>query len=130
MFEVPDFQSRYITRNDGSPLMEALVRWRSTTLAKRASGDMLRPISPPPPEGEYADNTGHKIHERSKSDGAHLVAEKKGAPSKEGQEQGAAKKPASSSWSAWWSRSRRKDTMNENTAKLPPYDSVSYMNPE
>lgn len=105
--------------------MEALVRWRTSTLMKRASGDLLRPVSPPPPGGEFTDEPGQKIHERSKSDGSPLSAEKKGTqPSSDsdGQGQSATKKPTSSSWAAWWSRSRR--TENEGSQKYSVYDTV------
>ena len=105
--------------------MEALVHWRTATLMKRASGDLLRPVSPPPPEGEFTGEPAQKMHERSKSDGSPLLAEKKGTQPSSGadsQGQSMTKKPTSSSWAAWWSRSRR--TENESSQKYSAYDTV------
>ncbi|KAF8914240.1 Lipin/Ned1/Smp2-domain-containing protein [Gymnopilus junonius] len=109
---------QYITRKDGSPLMDALVHWRSSALKKRASGDALRPVSPPPPsqvkqqDGEEVE-TSHDFAE-SKSQPPSTADPR---PAKEDekklaeatttqQRQIPAKKPTSSSWVQWWSRSR------------------------
>lgn len=123
--------SRYITRNDGSPLMGALVRWRFSALKKRASGGVLRPVSPPPANDEFDDqlNTPQKSHERSKSDVTAMTAGEQGGAeqrvggNKEGQV--SAKKPTSSSWVAWWSRSRRIESTGEAAQQqYSIYDSV------
>ncbi|PPQ79511.1 hypothetical protein CVT25_003393 [Psilocybe cyanescens] len=119
---------QYITRNDGSPLMNSLVQWRSSVLRKRASGDDLRPVSPPPPPSESNQSindedmswepTEQKSHGRAKSeppsaaDVRQAVEEERRAEaaSVASQGQGSAQKPTSSSWVQWWNRSRRKDS--------------------
>ncbi|KAF9480688.1 LNS2-domain-containing protein [Pholiota conissans] len=113
-------RNQYITRTDGSPLMDALVRWRSAALKKRASGDVLRPVSPPPPTDEFDKpdvqlDAQQKSHERSKSDVTSLNATDKREFEESGKHgESPPKKPTSSSWVAWWNRSRRKETMGES----------------
>lgn len=104
--------------------MDSLVHWRTSALEKRASGDALRPVSPPPlhteshlnieePTFEYP--TEQKVHGRSKSEppsaeDIRRVEEEDGkAKPVPDQGQNAAPKPTSSSWVNWWSRSRRKE---------------------
>ncbi|TFK43792.1 Lipin/Ned1/Smp2-domain-containing protein [Crucibulum laeve] len=93
---------QYITRNDGSPLMSALVHWRQSALQDRENGIPSRPVSPLPSDEEMP-NTASTV---SQPDSASRE-EFKAQPVEE--ESTAGKKPTSSSWSQWWSRSRRKD---------------------
>ncbi|KAF8076685.1 nuclear elongation and deformation protein 1 [Lyophyllum atratum] len=98
---------QYITRNDGSPLMRALVHWRDATLQQTAQDLPSRPASPvsdeeveerllsPAPSSDEQPEERH--HHRSKSE----------PPEKP---QG---KPTSSSWVHWWNRSGRKKTEAE-----------------
>lgn len=108
--------------------MNSLVQWRSSVLRKRASGDDLRPVSPPPPPSESNQSindedmswepTEQKSHGRAKSeppsaaDVRQAVEEERRAEaaSVASQGQGSAQKPTSSSWVQWWNRSRRKDS--------------------
>ncbi|KAJ7498584.1 Lipin/Ned1/Smp2-domain-containing protein [Mycena latifolia] len=93
---------QYITRSDGSPLMDALVLWRDALVKQTTYGIPLRPTSPAPDEEDVksvpdtppADEEQQK-HNRSKS---------------EPPEQAPKGKPTSSSWVQWWSRSRRGQT--------------------
>ena len=96
--------------------------WRSAALKKRASGDALRPVSPPPYESQgesddekkFSQELSDKVHSRSKSEPptARPDEGQMKDESKAGQEQiqGPTRKPTSSSWVQWWSRSRSKDT--------------------
>ena len=96
--------SRYIRRQDGSPLMDALITWRQTALHDQRSLLSSRPTSPSPlSEDESVKSEGDEPSEerrpqRSKTDSSLTV-------------DGAGKEPAptSSSWVRWWSRSRRAD---------------------
>ncbi|KAG6832181.1 hypothetical protein H0H92_004913 [Tricholoma furcatifolium] len=111
--------SQYITRNDGSPLMHALVSWRNATLqeiAQRFSSrptspvseeenDDIRPLSPPPSSDEQPPEE-ERYHYRSKSEPPEKV---QGKP------------PTSTSWVRWWSRSGKKtDTKEENVLEQAP----------
>ncbi|KAH9482509.1 Nuclear elongation and deformation protein 1 [Psilocybe cubensis] len=111
---------QYITRSDGSPLMDSLIIWRSSVIRKRESGDSLRPVSPPPPPAETSvvsedelsyEPSEQKSHGRAKSESPSAAdirqQDEKAEPASQGQ--GSAPKPTSSSWVQWWNRSRRKD---------------------
>ncbi|CAA7260114.1 unnamed protein product [Cyclocybe aegerita] len=131
---------QYITRSDGSPLMDALVHWRASTQKKRESGDALRPVSPPPSGGSdlsehYTENGPSKEHGRSKSEPPSAAemrkveeedcqeaaaAAKENAGKTEGQTSSPAKKPTSSSWVQWWSRSRKNDAASKAHLSLDP----------
>jgi len=117
--------------------MDALILWRSLALQKRASGDALRPVSPPPSlsettvtdlqlqEQQLIDEQprieDRKSHGRSKSEPPTEFErrqaeedDKKAAIDSTGdiQGQGTVKKPTSSSWVQWWNRSRRTEVGN------------------
>ncbi|KAJ3511574.1 hypothetical protein NLJ89_g4023 [Agrocybe chaxingu] len=131
---------QYITRSDGSPLMDALVHWRASTQKKRQSGDALRPVSPPPSGGldlseHYTEDGPSKEHGRSKSEPPSsteirkveeqdsqeaAAATKEDAGKTEGQTLSLAKKPTSSSWVQWWSRSRKNDAASKANLPLDP----------
>ncbi|KAJ7129323.1 Lipin/Ned1/Smp2-domain-containing protein [Mycena epipterygia] len=91
---------QYITRSDGSQLMDALVLWRDALLKQTTDGIPLRPTSPTSDEEDAKsvpgtpgdDDEERHRHDRSKS-----------APP----EQDPKGKPTSSSWVQWWSRSKR-----------------------
>jgi phosphatidate phosphatase LPIN len=133
--------------------MDALVLWRSSMLQKRASGDTLRPVSPPPPLSETAVTDlqsqeqqlideqvaieDHKSHGRSKSeppteferrqaeeDDKEAAIDSKG----DNQGQGAVKKPTSSSWVQWWNRSRRTEVLVSGSAQV--LDPVRFLIPK
>ncbi|KAG5639717.1 hypothetical protein H0H81_005900 [Sphagnurus paluster] len=113
---------QYITRNDGSPLMNALLIWRDAALQFKAQQPPSHPTSPlsdeesnnvqspsPPPSSdeqpdEQPDVQEDRLHHRSKSE----------PPEKP---QG---KPSSSSWSQWWSRSSRKSNDVEKQDPAAP----------
>ncbi|KAG6861570.1 hypothetical protein C0995_014866 [Termitomyces sp. Mi166 len=109
--------NQYITRSDGSPLMNALVVWRNTTLQQRALQPPSRPTSPvsdedndirliSPPLTSDEQQPEDRHHHRSKSE-----------PPEEAQ-----RKPTSSSWVRWWSRSSKKSIApnQEEPEKVPP----------
>jgi len=122
--------SRYISRRDGSPLMDSLVHWRTSALQKRASGDAMRPVSPPPteddiatppPEFEFAEPIEHKAHTRARSEPPSTAERRRAEEEDRAADQesgsqttgtGTAKKPTSSSWVQWWSRSRKNNTVS------------------
>ncbi|KAF8969328.1 Lipin/Ned1/Smp2-domain-containing protein [Flammula alnicola] len=112
--------NQYITKHDGSPLMDALVHWRSSALSERALGEPLRLVSHPP-----LPMSGHG---RLKSEAEALQDDDKKRAEKEvvGEAQGPAamKKPTSSSWVAWWSRSRRIDANGNDGKAYPILDST------
>ena len=135
--------------------MDALVLWRHSALQKRASGDTLRPVSPPPPlseasvtdlqrqEQQFIDERStredHQYHGRSKSEPPSEIEkrqaeedDKKAARDSTGQNQGqgAVKKPTSSSWVQWWSRSRQtKALVSGNAQVLDPVRFLAPKNP-
>ncbi|THH29663.1 hypothetical protein EUX98_g4516 [Antrodiella citrinella] len=89
----------YITQQDGSPLMGALAVWREGAMSDAQSGLLSsRPVSPAANDrlrrGSSAglDDTPTAKSELSQRDQASLTT---------------AKKPSSTSWVRWWSRSRR-----------------------
>ena len=92
----------YITQHDNSPLMNALVVWREGALRTKSGSGLLssRPVSP-----EAAERL------RRPSSGDFDAAEFKPPSDQKAEELPpplpVAKKPSSSSWVRWWSRSRR-----------------------
>jgi phosphatidate phosphatase LPIN len=121
--------------------MDALVHWRHSSLRKRASGDTLRPISPPHSEtpatdlqrqeqqfiDERSTREDHQYHGRSKSEPPSEFEkrqaeedDKKAAMDSTGhnQVQGALKKPTSSSWVQWWSRSRQTKVLGSGNSQV------------
>ncbi|KAI0340913.1 LNS2-domain-containing protein [Trametopsis cervina] len=88
---------RYITRSDGSPLMEALQLWREAALTKDPQVSS-RPVSPSLEDDRELGNTS--------GDEALSGDEQSGA-----QAEASPVKPSSSSWGRWWSRSKRSDTI-------------------
>ncbi|KAG6910120.1 hypothetical protein DXG01_012879 [Tephrocybe rancida] len=108
--------TQYITRGDGSPLMQALVVWRDATLRQKAQQPSSRPTSPvsdgeandtrpvsPPSSSDEQPEERH--HHRSKSE----------PPEK------AQGKPTSTSWVKWWSRSgQRKEAKKEENLEQAP----------
>ena len=82
---------RYITRDDASPLMGALVLWRTTALQSHPTDLPSRGPSPAPQSEDEPLSSSDERDEikRSNSDPVDLL-----------------RKPTSSSWSRWWSRSR------------------------
>lgn len=114
--------------------MVSLVHWRTSVLEKRASGDTLRPVSPPPTHTEsrptleevtWEPSSEQKLHGRSKSeppsadDIRRAEEEEKTKPALP-QGQGTAPKPTSSSWVNWWNRSRRKGSETKGYSVLDP----------
>lgn len=106
--------ARYITRQDESPLMNALVLWRDTALSTRgARSSANRPSSPYSDEDEMksgGEDEPLSEGEAQKEDGKDL------------QQPGTAPahRPTSSSWVRWWSRSGSKKEPSEIQAKPPP----------
>lgn len=92
---------RYVTPKDGSPLIEAISLWRDGALRSKTAQLSSRPVSPSPPP------------DRSRR--AQSMDFEQSSPIDEQNEEGdtdlrssqPVKKPTSSSWARWWSRSRR-----------------------
>ncbi|KAK7054133.1 nuclear elongation and deformation protein 1 [Favolaschia claudopus] len=102
---------QYITRSDGSPLMDALVLWRDALVKQTTEGIPLRPTSPAlsvpdTPEDEVEPDTRYS---RAKSE-----PPEQATPIVAG-------KPTSSSWVQWWSRSRQQPSKSgkEERPALP-----------
>ncbi|KAF8213909.1 Lipin/Ned1/Smp2-domain-containing protein [Mycena galopus ATCC 62051] len=96
---------QYITRSDGSPLMDALVLWRDALVKQATDGIPLRPTSPVSsvPDSPVEEEGPEQIRDRAKS-------EPPESPTVAG-------KPTSSSWVQWWSRS------NSNQKSTPARNS-------
>ncbi|KAG6830151.1 hypothetical protein H0H87_008994 [Tephrocybe sp. NHM501043] len=108
--------TQYITREDGSPLMQALIVWRDATLEQKALEPSSRstspvcdeepndawPLSPPSSSDEHQPEERH--HHRSKSE----------PPEK------AKGKPTATSWVKWWRRSSRKTEIEEEELEQAP----------
>jgi phosphatidate phosphatase LPIN len=88
--------SRYITRSDGSPLLDALVLWRDALVKQTTDGIPLRPTSPTSsvPDTPVDEEEPDQRRDRAKSEPPEQ------APTVAG-------KPTSSSWVQWWSRSKQ-----------------------
>ncbi|KAF8897778.1 Lipin/Ned1/Smp2-domain-containing protein [Infundibulicybe gibba] len=93
---------RYITRGDGSPLMDALVVWRDlATRRMTEERGKIRPSSPlSDEEPPSAQPDERQTHNRSKSE----------PPEKMLTNNNSSGKPTSLSWVQWWSRSRRNNS--------------------
>ncbi|KAF9450644.1 LNS2-domain-containing protein [Macrolepiota fuliginosa MF-IS2] len=91
----------YATRQDNPSLLDALGLWRIDTLKAQGKREQT-------PEEE--ESTNEIRHARSKSEPP--TPEQKAMTEAEGVENETTpgKKPASSSWVQWWSRSRRRET--------------------
>ncbi|KAI0751040.1 Lipin/Ned1/Smp2-domain-containing protein [Daedaleopsis nitida] len=98
---------KYIRREDGSPLMDALVTWREAAMHDKHSLISSRPVSPQPlsedecvkSEDEF--DSGRRF-KRAVTDSS--------VSSDATNENATTRTPTSSSWARWWSRSRRADT--------------------
>ena len=99
---------RYIRRQDGSPLMDALNTWRESALQDKQPLLSSRPVSPQPlSEDESVKSDGDEPSDRR-------IKRVSTAPAsdamKSGKDLAATRTPSSSSWVRWWSRSRRAET--------------------
>lgn len=88
--------SRYITRQDNSPLMEALVLWREAALEKGAPEASSRAVSPAP----YSDTEDVMLS--GSESRPQRPALQRASTTEDGHP--IAPKPSSSSWIRWWSR--------------------------
>lgn len=98
--------TRYITRSDGSPLMDALVLWRNTALQSDSADTHSRAPSPSVQSDEELLSSSDEREELKRSASEPLDV---------------SKKPTPSSWSRWWSRSRNNregDGSNKNRPEL------------
>lgn len=107
---------RYITRRDGSPLMDALILWRQATLDQKLAGAHTRPVSPTSDnellsedglndeDERYEASSERKTHNRAKSLPAHVMNAQ-------------APQPSSSSWSQWWTRSKKQQQHQEGVLR-------------
>lgn len=93
---------RYITRRDGSPLMDALILWRNGALRSKFAQVSSRPVSP----GRSDDGD---LSEPLPLD---TPSERGSTPT----DQSSTRKPSSSSWARWW---RRRDTDNSRPDLRP-----------
>ncbi|TFK22353.1 LNS2-domain-containing protein [Coprinopsis marcescibilis] len=107
---------QYVTRQDGSPLMDALVHWREAALQRRTFGPSSRPMSPASeeesrptsPSNDEVERGAPGIQEEQGSKPIHLRAKSEPIEDIPGPETAPPGiKPTSSSWTQWWSRSRR-----------------------
>ncbi|KAF7352457.1 Nuclear elongation and deformation protein 1 [Mycena venus] len=99
---------QYITRSDGSPLMDALVLWRDALVKQTTEGIPLRPTSPAssaPDTPVDEDEPEPRRIDRAKSE-----------PPEPAPTTG---KPTSSSWVQWWSRSKQKPTPTGKDERPP-----------
>ncbi|EGO27614.1 hypothetical protein SERLADRAFT_446852 [Serpula lacrymans var. lacrymans S7.9] len=87
---------QFITRSDGSPLMEALCLWRDAALQDYYTDPPALPTPQPSPTYEE-----EPFSSSSSSDEEQKMASPKSVE--------LSRKPTSSSWVRWWSRSRDKD---------------------
>ncbi|KAJ7682441.1 LNS2-domain-containing protein [Mycena polygramma] len=106
----------YITRSDGSPLMDALVLWRDALVRQTTDGIPLRPTSPASDEDDTKSAPDSPIEEEEPE--RRLERSKSEPPEPTPT---AAGKPTSSSWVQWWSRSKREGTpaTKEDRPPLP-----------
>lgn len=86
----------YITRTDGSPLMDALLSWREIALRERVDRLPLRPTSPVS-EDEESDSVP-PTPPREMGEHHPSASETPKPP---------ARKPTSLFWVQWWSRNKR-----------------------
>ncbi|KAI0660749.1 Lipin/Ned1/Smp2-domain-containing protein [Cubamyces menziesii] len=94
---------KYIRRQDGSPLMDALITWRESALRDKHSHLSSRPTSPQPlsedeaikSEGDEPASEDRRPKRSVTATGTESAADSTG------------RAPTSSSWVRWWSRSRR-----------------------
>ncbi|KAJ6515505.1 LNS2-domain-containing protein [Mycena sanguinolenta] len=96
---------QYITRSDGSPLMDALVLWRDALVKQSTDGIPPRPTSPASsassvPDSPVDEEEPDRRRDRAKSEPPETPTI--GKP-----------KPTSSSWVQWWSRSNQKPGKDE-----------------
>ncbi|KAI0677301.1 LNS2-domain-containing protein [Trametes maxima] len=97
---------KYIRREDGSPLMDALVTWREFALRDKNSHLSSRPTSPSPvSEDEAIRSEGDEPASADRRPKRSITA-----IGNESAVDSANRAPTSSSWVRWWSRSRRADT--------------------
>ncbi|KAJ7368702.1 Lipin/Ned1/Smp2-domain-containing protein [Mycena albidolilacea] len=87
---------QYITRSDGSPLLDALVLWRDALVKQTTDGIPLRPTSPASfvPDTPVDEEEPDQRRDRAKSEPPEQTPTVAG-------------KPTSSSWVQWWSRSKQ-----------------------
>lgn len=128
MYEQHSLRStnRYITRKDGSPLMDALVLWREAALHGKLARSPSRSPSPGyeydrrsrlkgiEEESPYSDHEGRNSARSSADMSGTTIS---GGDNADGQT--TTSRPSSSSWVRWWSRSRREerpDLRSMNTA--------------
>ncbi|KAH6914816.1 nuclear elongation and deformation protein 1 [Coprinopsis sp. MPI-PUGE-AT-0042] len=100
---------QYVTRQDGSPLMDSLVHWRKAAIQRRASGHNERPVSPASDESRPASPRVDPDSELSGDEGSEKPQTGPSSSDKADQEGGAGNKPTSRSWVQWWRRSRYED---------------------
>ena len=111
------FVLRYVTPKDGSPLIEAISLWRDGALrSKTAQLSSSRPVSPSPPPDRSRRAQSMDFEQSSPID---EQDEEGGSDSRPLQP---VKKPTSSSWARWWSRSRRETAAPR--PELRPTDSA------
>ena len=91
---------RYITREDGSPLMDALALWRAAALAQGGAPQASSRAASPTPFSDSEDPalSGDELRAPVRPS---LSPQ---ASARDGGEKGGAPKPSSSSWIRWWSR--------------------------
>ncbi len=102
---VSEVRSRYIRREDHSPLMDALFMWREAALAKDPQVSS-RPISPVSDDDRRQRVQSMDSEDAYSSGDERPIHPKRAATADQVQPQ---KKPSSSSWVRWWSRSRLND---------------------
>ena len=97
--------ARYITRQDGSPLMDALVLWRQAALDQGGAPQASSRAASPTPYSDTDDNalSGDESRPERPALGRSSTVGDEGKAS--------TPKPSSSSWIRWWSR-RTADSTN------------------
>ncbi|KAF7792895.1 hypothetical protein EIP86_003996 [Pleurotus ostreatoroseus] len=95
----------YITREDNSPLMDALFMWREAALTKDLQMSS-RPVSPMSDDDRRRRTRSMDTEDALSSGDEQLPHPKRSVTTDPATPQ---KKPSSSSWVRWWSRSRRNE---------------------
>ncbi|KAF7301989.1 Nuclear elongation and deformation protein 1 [Mycena indigotica] len=93
-------EDQYITRSDGSPLMDALVLWRNVLVLQTEAGIPIRPTSPDASEDDSSP-PGTPTDDEAEAERRHLRAKS------EPPEPAPKERPTSTSWVQWWNRSKR-----------------------
>lgn len=116
---------RYITRADASPLMDSLCVWRDTALKSRYSHRLSRSVSSAfdDERTRIQDEDSGNWHSDDRGLGPRSTVElytpvRKTVTEPSDGSASTSRKPTSSSWSRWWSRSKEGETARPDLKPL------------